>query len=550
MLRLLLIAGLATTLSAQVVINELQPVPPTGEPEWVELYNPSDTDVALVNLYIYDRTSRASLSGVVVPARGFAILTRDTDDLKLLRRIPGIARLYQVALPTLNNTTESIFLATRDTVVLDSVYYDMRWGIRGRTLERIDPLRPGYLRDNIGACIAPDSATCGYDNSLSLVERDVQVRSLRVDAGRALTIELANRGKTTFEQLPIAFRIRRPTGESWHELGHVTIEYLPPAATSAHTFGLAEVGLTPALGVGEFLLQAIALADDQRKWNDTAIATFFQPLSLQQLVINELMYDPLDGKSEYIELANPSSDTLLLGGLLLGDQLPPQSVLPSIPIPPGGYAVVALDTGIWTTFPELRERSQCVVLRASWSLGNSGDLVVLANPDGSVIDSVRYTPSWHFWGLKDTKGRSLEKLMPSLPSADRLSWSSSTSERGGTPAAPNSILPQEQSLLQLSAAPNPFSPHSTDPRLQQTTITFRLPWQSARVTLRVFDAAGLPVRQLANGMYSGAEGALLWDGRNDAGFAVGAGAYVLLLEATSALSSETLHERAVIIIGK
>jgi len=306
MLRLLLIAGLATTLSAQVVINELQPVPPTGEPEWVELYNPSDTDVALANLYLYDRTSRASLSGVVVPARGFAILTRDTDDLKLLRRIPAIARLYQVALPTLNNTTESIFLATRDTVVLDSVYYDMRWGIRGRTLERIDPLRPGYLRDNIGACIAPDSATCGYDNSLSLVERDVQVRSLRVDAGRALTIELANRGKTTFEQLPIAFRIRRPTGESWHELGHVTIEYLPPAATSAHTFGLAEVGITPALGVGEFLLQAIALADDQRKWNDTAIAAFFQPLSLQQIVINELMYDPLVGKVSTSSLPTPA----------------------------------------------------------------------------------------------------------------------------------------------------------------------------------------------------------------------------------------------------
>ncbi len=547
---LFLIAGLATTLSAQVVINELQPVPPTGEPEWVELYNPSDSDVALANLYIYDRTSRASLSAVVVPARGFAVLTRDTDDLKLLRRIPPVARLYQVALPTLNNTTESIVLATRDTVVLDSVYYDMRWGIRGRTLERIDPLRPGYLRDNIGVCIAPDSATCGYDNSLSLVERDIQVRSVRVDTGRTVTIELANRGKTAFEQLPIAFRVRRPRASMWQELGQVTIEYLPPAATSIRSFRLTETGQTPALGVGEYFLQAIAVADDQRSWNDTAIATFFLPLSPQQLVINEVMYDPLDGKSEYIELANPGSDTLFLGGLLLGDQLPPQSVLPSIPLPPGGYAALALDTGIWTTFPELRESSQCVVLRASWSLGNSGDLVVLANPDGSVIDSVRYTPSWHFWGLKDTKGRSLEKLMPSLPSADRLSWSSSTSEHGGTPAAPNSILPQRNSLLQLSAVPNPFSPRSTDPRLQQTTITFQLPWQSARVTLRVFDAAGLPVRQLANGMYSGAEGALLWDGRNDAGFAVGAGAYVLLLEATSALSSETLHERTVVIIGK
>jgi len=51
-------------------------------------------------------------------------------------------------------------------------------------------------------------------------------------------------------------------------------------------------------------------------------------------------------------------------------------------------------------------------------------------------------------------------------------------------------------------------------------------------------------------MYTGAEGALLWDGRNDAGFAVGAGAYVLLLEATDALSSVSLQEHLVLVIGK
>jgi flagellar hook assembly protein FlgD len=102
----------------------------------------------------------------------------------------------------------------------------------------------------------------------------------------------------------------------------------------------------------------------------------------------------------------------------------------------------------------------------------------------------------------------------------------------------------------LDASPNPFSPTSSDVRQQQTTITYRLPWQSARVTLRIFDPSGIPIRELANGQYSGAEGAFLWDGRNSEGFAVGAGAYVLLLEAVDAQSNQSLHERLLLVIGK
>ncbi len=545
-----LLSVVIAALHAQVVINELQPVPPTGEPEWVELYNTSDTDVALTNLYIYDRTARASLASVVVPARGFAILTRDTDDLKLIRRLPPMARLYAVALPSLNNTTESIYLATRDTVVLDSVYYDMRWGVRGRTLERIDPYRPGYVRDNIGACIAPDSATCGYDNSLSLVERDVHLRTLRVDSARVATLELVNRGRTALAHVPVLLRIRRPTESRWLDLGRFIVEYIPPAATSSQSVLLSELPLYAQLRPGTFVLQAIAQANDLRSWNDTTSTTLFLPFAPGHIVINEVMYDPLDGSGEYIELVNLSTDTASVGGLLIGDAYPPQTALPPVLIPPGEYVAIALDTSVWATFPELRNNTRCIAIKPSWSLNNSGDLVVLANPDGSVVDTVRFAPSWHFWGIKKTKGRSLEKLEPRLPSNEQRSWSSSTAPRGGTPAAPNSILPQERPTTHLNASPNPFSPMSTHPHLQQTTITYRLPWQSARVTLRVFDAAGYAVRVLANGAYSGSEGAVLWDGRNDAGFAVGAGAYVLLLEASDALSNENLQEHLVVVIGK
>ncbi|MCS6999512.1 MAG: lamin tail domain-containing protein [Bacteroidota bacterium] len=535
---------------SQVVINEVQPVPPTGEPEWVELFNPADTDVTLTNLYLYDRTARVLLSGVTVPARGFAILTRDTDDLKLSRRIPPIARLYQLSLPTLNNTTESIFIATRDTTVLDSVYYDMRWGVRGRTLERVDAKRPGYLRDNIAACIAPDSATCGYDNSVSIIERDIAVRSIVVEDGSVAWIELANRGRSAFSQLAVLLRLRRPSWQWWIELGTITFDYIPPASTSQQRIDLTKFPALVQLGYGQFLLQAIAQASDLRSWNDTAAALLFVPFPPGTVVFNEIMYDPSDGRSEYIELVNPTPDTLYLGGLLLGDANPPQSAIPGIVLPPGELVTFALDTAIWTAFPELRGSPCLVPIRSSWTLSNSGETLLIANPDGSVVDSVPYDPSWHFWGLKLSKGRSLEKLRPDLPSSDNRSWSSATADRGGTPCSPNSIIPRDSLRALLMASPNPFSPTSADPRLHQTMIRYRLPWQSARVTVRIFNANGIPIRELANGMYSGAEGVLLWDGRNSEGFAVGAGVYVVLLEATDALSSETVHERTVVVIGK
>lgn len=544
------LVAIACSSYAQVVINEVQPVPPIGEPEWVELYNPTDTDVTLTGLYLYDRTSRVLLSSVTVPARGFAVLTRDTEDLKLLRRIPPIARLYQLALPTLNNTTESLFIATRDTIVLDSMYYDMRWGIRGRTLERIDPLRPGYLRNNIAACIAPDSATCGYDNSVSLVERDVHVLSLRVDSTLTLWIGLANRGRTPFTQLLLDLRIRRPPQDAWIALGQVTIEHLPPAATSEQPVELRSFIKLEQFGFGMFELQAVAQVQDQRSWNDTATTSLFIPFLSGSITINEIMYDPTDGKSEYIELANTTDDTLYLGGLLVGDQIPPQTALPMISVEPHGLVVIALDTNIWNIFPELRGNPRCIVVRSSWTLSNTGEMLYVTNPNGSTVDSVFYLPSWHFWGLKNTKGRSLEKLRPRLPSNEQRSWSSSTDVRGGTPAAPNSISPPDTAIVSLSASPNPFSPMSTDARLQQTAISYRLPWQSARLTLRIYDPNGIPVRELANGIYTGAEGSLLWDGRNDAGYAVGAGAYILFLEATDTLSNNSIREHSVVIIGK
>lgn len=71
-------------------------------------------------------------------------------------------------------------------------------------------------------------------------------------------------------------------------------------------------------------------------------------------------------------------------------------------------------------------------------------------------------------------------------------------------------------------SPNPFNP--------KTTVRFTLP-SPGRATLTVFDVAGRQVAQLADGAFTAGEHAVDWNGRDDAGSAVGSGIYFYRLDA-------------------
>ena len=75
-----------------------------------------------------------------------------------------------------------------------------------------------------------------------------------------------------------------------------------------------------------------------------------------------------------------------------------------------------------------------------------------------------------------------------------------------------------------SVAPNPFQP--------STSIRFTVA-EPTRVTLQVFDVSGRLVRTLLRGAVApGTSRAVVWDGRDDRGHAVSAGAYFCRLRGT------------------
>ena len=74
--------------------------------------------------------------------------------------------------------------------------------------------------------------------------------------------------------------------------------------------------------------------------------------------------------------------------------------------------------------------------------------------------------------------------------------------------------------LWLAAAPNPFG--------ARTTLEFTLP-RGGDTSLDVYDAVGRRVRSIARGRFEAGAHVASWDGRDDAGRALGAGAYWLRL---------------------
>ena len=150
-----------------------------------------------------------------------------------------------------------------------------------------------------------------------------------------------------------------------------------------------------------------------------------------ELVINEILFDPLPGQSEFIELHNRGESSFDLRALRFRDDR--SELLPltysSRPVAPGEFIVLVEDSlAFLTTIRDIP-----FITPETWpSLNNGGDAVILSGPQG-VIDSVRYD------GGGSTGGISLERIDPEAP-PEPYNFSTSQDPAGSTPGRVNSVF--------------------------------------------------------------------------------------------------------------
>jgi hypothetical protein len=531
-------------LRAQVVVNEVMPVPPTGEPEWVELFNTADSAVALEGWWIADLKSMVQLPALRLPPRGYAVLTRDTAALLEARAIPPEAVLVELRLPTLNNTTDAVVLRRPDSAVVDSLFYSMRWGRAGVSLERRLATEPAHASSNVQPSIAPAGATPGAVNSVTPLPADFALAGVVV---RGLPPRLEITVRNTGEQLPQAASVTLWIAREgqWQLRQQWQLPVLFPGEQRTVGEELGSLFSAQEMGRRYRYRAAVTAAEDPRRWNDTSEGELFASAELLPVRINEILYEPHPGEPEFVELVNLHRDTVDLAGWTLEDASGRLvRIGEGIRIAPGQFAVIASDSTITTKHPQAKTN---LTTSKNLMLNNNGDLLLLRDPNGVVVDSLYYLPSWHDPFLSGaTRGISLEKLNPALPSAAASSWSSCGAPEGATPGLPNSIAVPLSGGGEVQVAPAPFRLHAG--QRAYCLVQYHLPFRQALLTARVYSEQGELVRTLAHVTYTAAEGSLVWDGRTEQGEMVPPGAYILLLEARDRESGREYRSRSLIVV--
>ncbi|MBK6760065.1 MAG: lamin tail domain-containing protein [Ignavibacteria bacterium] len=532
-----LIISVATS-SAQLIISEVHPTPSAGEPEWVECVNTTSRSLVLRDYLICDTRTCVRVDLLEIPARGLVVLTRDASALRESRWLPRDAVMIEVALPSLNNTTDRVEVRDDDSVLIDSMSYDVRRHVRGRSIERAGDDRNGTVTyaDAWSASLARDSATCGQQNSRVTREHDLYC-SQATALDDAILVDVRNVGRSAMPSVSIEIQtggevIRAMTGELDSEM--------------TWTWKVPLTDLAMKGGPEERLVRVVTSAEDDRSVNDTSDVMLTFPPSKGTVLINEVLADPLSGSCEYVEVWNGTTDTIDLLGWIIEDASGLRSIATgSCFVLPQEFGVLASDTSIQRRV----EAGVWSIVRPATQINSTTDMLVLRTPSGFVVDSMSYTGDRHHALLPSSKGVSLEKLAPPLLSNELLSWTSSGDLSGGTPGRPNSMSQAPGLDGRMSAVPSPFS---SDPgrRNSTTVISWTQPFLQAIARVGIRRPDGMFVTDLLNAEFISREGGVVWNGTDAMGQRLSPGPYVVVLECVDAASSAVYRDRCLVIIGE
>jgi Lamin Tail Domain len=537
-----------------VVINEIfaDPTPAQNLPEveFVELYNRSANAFDLSDWTLFDPVSAARLPATILLPGAYIVLTKAASD----ESFPSITNVIGVSsFPSLNNDGDIIVLKSPVGVTVDSVNYDETWyrsamkSKGGWTLELIDPENPCGEEDNWTASQDLSGGTPGAENSVRANKPDRTGPSVV----RAVAI--------SSNQVRLFFNEKLAN----EEIGEGNIYFDPPipiGSVSFSDYSLRSLDVQLKEDPQYRKLYSITV-DGIRDCNGNAVnekgnsVSFALPEKADSLdvVINEILFNPLPGGSDFVELYNRSAKFINLKNWRIGDYTGGEVQMDRIitdkdlMLTPGAYLVLTPDAdAVIGQYPlAIMENFYATSLP---SLPDNEGSVSIANSDGSIIDALEYSENLHSAFLKDNEGVSLERVSANAGTMDAENWSSASSSSGfATPGRINSNARADARLPNdaISVDPPIFQPLYGQPNFTQ--IHYKFDHGGYVANAKIFDAQGRAIKVLANNELLGSEGFYRWDGDRDDGSKARVGYYWLWFEVFSQSGDiQTFHERVII----
>lgn len=443
-----------------LIINEIMYAPRSPEPEWIEIFNRSDETINLYKFKLADNrdTTEVIRMPIELEPSEYLVVAKDSTVIsKYNIKTKVVVRNF----PILNNNFDSVILIDSLNRTIDSLEFNSSWGgTSGLSLERINPDLSSIDSINWGSSKNKFGATPGIINSLSEKDYDVIVKNIFFSPpyplygeNISISVEIENAGRETalfkielFEDID---------NDSIPDLHLESIEnlLLQSKETSVYSFNYEVQNIQQEK---YFYVRAVYTSDEDTT-NNSIINSLIPGYPVNTIVANEIMYMPLGGEPEWIELYNKSSDSINLKNWSVSDVITTPSkvkINQDAVIPPEGYLVLAKDNSIYDYHFIIP--SQVIIINLP-VLNNDRDGVVITDNRGLTIDSVFYYKEWG--GIN---GFSLERISVSALANIASNWKTSIDIEQSTPGRVNSLTPKLYDLSITEIITNPRFPVEGD----------------------------------------------------------------------------------------
>lgn len=539
-----------------IVLNELMvdhsPSVQLPDFEYIELFNTTQKPIILSNWTITVGNYEKTFPTDTIKPREYVLIC-STSAQQALSKYGKIIVLS--GLPTLKNTSGTIILKNAERLEIDRVSYEKAWynDVKkengGWSLERINPESPSNSRANWAASQDKRGGTPAEKNSvLGIVLDDIPPAiSSVLPIGR-------NKLKIIFTEPIDSLAVKHPHHFFINGLGYTNQIVISEDAkeillTFKENF---EYGKTYEITIKEII-------DLFGNVLENATSRFGLPeLTLpNEIIINEILFNPVSGNVDYVELYNRSQKTFDLATLFIATRDAKNALKSVYPmskdsrlIQPKEFVVLTTSSELVTQQYEIKNPAAFLVMRVLPSFPNTEGIVVILNQEGMVVDEFHYTEKMHLSLLAFKQGVSLERINYELPTQDTNNWHSAAQTAGfGTPTYKNSAYNELQEFdTNIHIAPKVFSPNGDgiDDNMQ---IHYQFDSPGRIANINIFDSNGRLIRTLTRNLTLNTQGVITWDGVNADNERTRTGRYVIFIEILDTKGNVSTYKKSCVLHG-